>query len=297
MKWIILVLSMIVACAPIDHSKTQNPLSIKPAADGPAVAAQLTAAYFDTRENCGTLSTPAFLCSGVLFRGTNQSAGHHAWNPNPGDIAVSFSYVRKDANFDHIAVGTVNGFIFYPYFNAPAGKVHPQILCSFPIDGYTWLRTECGPSSTYPVVSDVCQKQNITTATQWRAHLNNGPSGAQLESVYAYTCGFDVRNSLNEQGGPAFYQSLQAMHQIPSALRHKYNELLLQTWAQDIPTSLPIQAFFYLEGGLGRAQYDQDDFYNSSGGTVIPIIKMTLPPVVTGDAKFEYFPADQRYGG
>jgi hypothetical protein len=95
MKWIIFVFSMIVACAPIDHSKTQNPFSIKPAADGPTVAAQLTAAYFDTRENCGTLSTPAFLCSGVLFRATNQSAGHHAWNPKPGDILSLFPMFGK----------------------------------------------------------------------------------------------------------------------------------------------------------------------------------------------------------
>lgn len=302
MKWIVLALSTMVVCAPVAHSKTQDAPSPRPAstnfytADGPTVVAQLTAAYFDTRENCGKLSTPAFLCTGVLLRGTGQSDSHHAWNPRPGSEGVSFSYIRKDANFDRLVWGIAHGFIFYPYLNAPAGKVHPEVLCSFPIEAYTWVRNGCGPTSYHPVDSDVCQKQGITTAAQWKVHIEKGPLGGG-DGIYTYVCGFDVRNALNEAGGPAFYQSLRAMHEIPKEVASRYNELLLQPWAQDIPTSLPIQAFFYLEGGLARAQHDQADFYTSTGGMVIPIIKITLPAVVTGDAKFEYFPADQKYGG
>ncbi|HEY0287804.1 MAG TPA: halovibrin HvnA [Pseudomonas sp.] len=295
MKWIILSLSLLSACVPVDHSITRAGSPVKPAADGATVAEQLTTAYLDTRENCDKPSTPAFLCSGVLFRGTKQSASHHAWNPKPGNTGVSFSYLRKDANFDHIAIGMVNGFIFYPYFNAPPGTLHPQILCAFPIDGYTWTRSGsgCGASSSYPDASDACQSQGINTAIQWSAHFAKGPAGVNLELIYAYVCGFNVQDSLNDSAGPAFYQSLRAMHDLPPALIHKYNELIIAAWPQDVPTSLPIQAFFYLPGGLSTAQLDQQDFYTSSGGIVIPIIKMTLPASVTGTAQFQYNEADQ----
>lgn len=291
MKWIILVLSLISACAPVNNTQTQRNSLLNKAVDGATVASQLTNAYLDTRENCGKLSIPAFLCSGVMLRGTSQSADHHAWNPKPGSKGVSFSYIRKDANFDRLVFGMVNGFIFYPYFNAPAGKVHPEVMCSFPIDGYTWVRNGCGPTNYYPVDSEICQKQGITTAAQWKAHIEKGPAS---NSIYTYVCGFDVRDALNEQAGPAFYQSLRAMHEIPMHVLNRYNELLLQPWAQDIPGSLPIQAFFYLEGGLGRAQHDQEDFHSFSGGIAVPIIRMSLPAVVTGDAKFEYLPEDQK---
>lgn len=293
MKWIILALSLIAPETYADQPSEQRVAPSNPAIEGATVAAELTSAYFDTREDCGKLSTPAFLCSGVLMRATDQSEDHHAWNPRPGSKGVSFSYIRKDANFDRLVFGATNGFIFYPYFSAPAGKVHPEILCSFPIEGYTWIRNGCGPTSYHPVDSDICQNQGITTAAQWKVHIDKAPLDGSQSSIHTYVCGFDVRNALNEKGGPAFYQSLLAMHEIPKQVISRYNELLLQPWPQDIPGSLPIQAFFYLEDGLEKAQHDQEDFYNATGGNIVPIIKLTLPAVVTGDAKFEYFPADQ----
>lgn len=264
--------------------------------DGSAVAASINAAYLDVRHDCGSASKPAFLCSGVLFRGTNESMEYHSWNPVPGRTGVSFSYLRKDANFDHLAVGTDNGFIFYPILSSPAGKDHMQVLCSFPIDGYTWIRTQpgCGESSSYPGVSQRCQSQGISTATQWKAHYDRGPSGADREKIYGYVCSFDVRDQMNNLGAESFYQSLQAMHLVPAELKHHYNELIVQAWAQNIPTRLPIQAFFYTATtGLKGARHDQWDFFRSTGGVFIPIIHMTLPSTVVGNATFTYSAADQ----
>jgi hypothetical protein len=290
----LLSIALVCGCAsqaiPPQKSQSVNAL------DGTAVAAAIQANYLDTRRNCGTESTPAFLCSGVLFRGTNESMDYHAWNPVPGRTGVSFSYLRKDAGFSHLAVGTDNGFILYPILAAPVGMEHLQVLCSFPIDGYTWIRAQpgCGESNQFPIVSERCQSQGISTAVAWKAHFDKGPSGAEQNNIYGYVCSFDVSDGMNELGAESFYQSLLAMQLVPADLQHHYNELMIQAWAQDIPTRLPIQAFFYEQaGGLKGARHDQWDFFRSTGGIFIPIVKMTLPTTAAGSASFTYDPADQ----
>ncbi|PHX45122.1 hypothetical protein AO263_25735 [Pseudomonas sp. NZIPFR-PS5] len=296
MKLSVLLLSIALVCGctsqtmPPQKSQSVNTL------DGPAVAAAIQANYQDTRRNCGSESMPAFLCSGVLLRATNESFDYHAWNPVPGKQGVSFSYLRKDANFDHLAGNIDNGFILYPTFAAPAGKDHLQVLCSFPLDGFTWIRAQpgCGESTQYPGVSKRCQSQGISTAEQWKAHFDKGPSGASQNNIYGYVCSFDVRDAMNELGAESFYQSLQAMHLVPASLPHRYNEIMVQAWAQNIPTRLPIQAFFYTaSSGLKGARHDQWDFFRSTGGAFMPIVHMALPAASTGSASFVYSPADQ----
>jgi hypothetical protein len=295
---LIFLMALVLGCSINNRqytvSQAQN--NTDASASGAAVAASIQAAYLDTRRDCGSASKPAFLCSGVLFRGTSESHAYHAWNPLPGKTGVSFSYLRKDANFNHIAVGTDNGFIFYPILSTPGGKDHMRVLCSFPIDGYSWIRAQpgCGESTSYPVVSMRCQSQGISTAAQWKAHYDKGPSGASGENIYGYVCSFDVRDDMNELGADSFYQSLQAMQLVPADLQHHYNELIVEAWAQNIPTRLPIQAFFFTAAsGLAGARHDQWDFFNNTGGVFIPIIHMSLPAVVTGNAAFTYNPADQ----
>lgn len=300
MKTFPLLLTILLCVAGCGHSTRGDPNGSDHSAyliDGPSEAAAIQAAYQDTRPDCGGPSKPAFLCSGVILRGTQESSDYHSWNPRPGNTGVSFSYLRKDANFSHLAVSTDNGFIFYPVLGAPSGKDHMSVLCSFPIDGYTSIRAQpgCGESTSYPVVSKRCQSQGITTAAQWKDHFDKGPSGANLALVYGYVCSFDVRDEMNEQGAQSFYQSLQAMHLVPTDLVHRYNELIIQAWAQNIPARLPIRAFFYVEdSGLKGARHDQWDFFRStSPGIFIPIIKVSLPASVTDSATFTYNPSDQ----
>lgn len=293
------VLMLLGGCAHEQHSASlRSADGSEHVMDGYAVAAALKTAYLDKRQDCGSPSAPAFLCSGVLFRGTNESFSFHSWNPVPGRIGVAFSYLRQDANFSHLAVGTDNGFIFFPIFNAPPEKLHIEVLCSFPIDGNTWTRSQpgCGATSHFPVESQRCQSQGITTATQWKTLFDSLPLEYDREKwVYSYICGFDVSDPMNQQGASSFYQSLRAMHLVPSTITHHYNELILRAWAQDIPTLLPIQAFFYtLSSGLAGARHDQWDFFNNADKAFIPIIRINLPSDVTGEATFTYNPNDQR---
>jgi len=58
---------------------------------------------------------------------------------------------------------------------------------------------------------------------------------------------------------------------------------------------LPIEAFFYVNEGLANARHDQRDFYNSTGGMVIPIIKIVLPSTASAEATFSFSQADQLY--
>jgi hypothetical protein len=65
---------------------------------GEDVVRHLTNRYADMRANCGTPSQPAFLCNGVMIRGTSSDPGaYHVWDNSPGSITrggVSASYLR-----------------------------------------------------------------------------------------------------------------------------------------------------------------------------------------------------------
>lgn len=272
------------------------PVAPRAASRSAAVAAELTAQYRDTRADCGNSSSPAFLCSGILFRGTQASTAYHSWNPSPGSQqrgGVSFSFLRADSKFSRLAYGYTNGLIFKPYRLAGAGKLQPKVLCAFPVDSWTDGRSNkgCGAHSQFPSVSRPCQAQGVTTAQQWATHFNQ-PSA----NKNTHACGFDLRPSVD--GLAAYFMVDIAARKLISADSFMQNdELVVATWAQmENPTPLPIQAFFYLPGGLAGAQHDQKDYY-AQAGTVIPIIAMTLPAAAAKDATFAYREKDQAVGG
>lgn len=260
--------------------------------EGINTAAALAARYTDIRIDCGNASKPAFLCSGILFRGTIHSPLYHAWNPSPIAVekgGVSFSFLRADSQFRQIDSTYDHGFIFYPILSMPAGKQHIEILCVFPIDGATFDRDKpgCGAHRDYPLQSKRCQSQGITTAEQWLAHTAR-PGVAQSY----FQCSFDVRDQMNEAAADSFYQAVRAMTLHSAVAFHSRNELMLATWAQDIPTALPIQAFYYVGNGLKSAQYDQQDFYEQTG-LMRPIIRISLPASPAHRAVFLFDPRDQ----
>lgn len=140
-------------------------------------------------------------------------------------------------------------------------------------------------------MSGPCQAQGITTAQQWAGHFNQ-PSA----NKNTHACGFDLSPTVN--GLAAYFMvNIAARALIPADSFGQNDELVVATWPQmENPTPLPIQAFFYLPGGLAGAQYDQKDYYTQAG-TVIPIIAMTLPATAANDATFVYREADQAVGG
>ncbi len=233
---------------------------------------------------------PAFLCRGIILRATTPSTNYKSWNPSPHSQSsggVSFSFLSQDSKFTTLVYRKTNGFIFYPIFNSPPDKRDIDILCSFPKDGATTLREKpgCGAHPYAPDRSRLCKVLGITTAEQWIANYNS----------YTWNqCAFDVSDSMNHLAADAFYQTIRA-HQLANFFAgvHDYIELILATWPQDIPKELPLQAFFYMEGGLAGAQFDQVDFFNSTGGLVLPIIKIILPTTPTANAQFIFNQADQ----
>jgi len=296
---LMLVLSL-AGCQSREQAQVKEPETEMAAANtisssaqtGAQVAADLTARYNDTRINCGSASKPAFLCAGIVLRSTVPSFTNQysTWNPSPHSQTsggVSFSYLRKDMKFKNLVFGQTSGFIFYPVLSRPAGSRQIEILCAFPLDGATQLRDKpgCGAHPYSPDRSRRCQTIGITTAEQWVANQNSGTWNR---------CSFDVRDAMNNLAADSFYQTIRA-HNLKNyfAGAYDYSELILATWPQNIPKELPIEAFYYLPGGLAGAQHDQKDFYNKTGGKVVPIIKLTLPATAAADAAFTYSAADQ----
>ncbi|MCW1243990.1 halovibrin HvnA [Pseudomonas sp. SAICEU22] len=266
---------------------------------GEQVAQDLTARYADTRSHCDDVEEVAHRCTGVIFRGTSFSPQYHSWNPNPASAepknGVSFSYLRADSNFRSLAYNYVNGFIFYPENNRPAGKDRMVVRCFFPVDAGSDVRKPdgCGPTThagSYD--SRPCQVLGITTGQQWLAHFLAIPVAAPRGF---FQCGFDVRAIRGKDAAKAFVQAIDAMRRAGEESFRIQNELIITPWPQNAGATLPIEAFFYtLEhaGGLTSAQADQRDLFNTDG-IVRPIILMTLPTAATGRATFQFRQADQ----
>jgi hypothetical protein len=267
---------------------------------GADTAAALTNDYANKATDCGGSSTPAFLCSGVLLRGTDVfSTSYHAWDPSPSSVTsggVSFSYLRGDSVFINLAYNYNNGFIFFPYFKAPEGtgiNTDIDIMCSFPIDAATANRSDkgCGASSSYPTQSGPCQDQGITTADQWYSHYLQGGRS------HTYQCGFTTSDTSSYDTADGFYQTLLSMAKISSESFNMQNELRLATWPQGMQNSLPIEAFFYFRGsstGLDSAKKNQQDFYNSTTNNIwVPVIEITLPSTPTAATTFFFNTEDQ----
>lgn len=264
---------------------------------GPELAAELTRRYRDTRVNCGKDSMPAFLCSGILLRGTARAEGFDVWDPSPTAIKVggtSFSYVRSDYKMKRLAFTYNKGLIFYPILSLPAGKEKIEVLCFFPIDGASDNRTSngCGEVAGYPSTY-ACASQGIRTGEQWAAHyLKHAPSGHTFHGV----CSFDVRDAANNLAGPNFYQGMIGGRAISPRAFEIPNDVKLKTWAPGLAKTLPIEAFFYYvrdgKSGLADVQIDQRRFKELTG-VAIPIIKTTFPQTLNESMTFVYEAADQ----
>lgn len=263
---------------------------------GIEVADQLRRNYNDLKIDCGAASRPSLLCTGVILRGTVYSDNYRAWDPSPQSIAqgaTSFSFLRKDAKFNSLASDHKNGYILYPEFLKPVSTMTKvSVLCAFPIDAgsHGRLSAGCGDHTTTPQVEDYCQNLGITTAEQWNTHYrSNGGS-------HYISCGFNVAANPQGRGAEAFMEVLRAMKYTEnenfSSGGLSNNEIRIAVWPSGLAEQLPIQAFFYLVGGVDSAKKDQRAFY-ADGGRFVPVIKLAFPTTPGQDAAFTYSSADQ----
>lgn len=295
-RWLVLATLLLSACT-TEQATTPIPAGAPPTPamtviDGPETAEALNKRYADTVPDCNGASKPAFLCSGVIIRTTTYSDQYDSWNPSPTAVrlgAVSFAYLRKDSKFSRMPWNGGNGMLLYPIFGAPKDKIDLDVLCSFPIDGWSDDRSgnRCGEYPGY-ATSVPCEQQGITTAEQWLDIYNQ--NSADNRAI----CAFNVRDERNQLAGPAFYQSLLAKSNgNPTDRRFtQHNELVHGVWEQDIGDVLPIQAFFYTtEAGLVDAWKDRLNF-RAKTNIDLPLIKITLPATQSQEARFDFIPAD-----
>lgn len=268
--------------------------------DGQAVASELTRRYNDVSQtNCDFRSTPAFVCTGVIIRGTGAfSTAFHSWNPSPNDQSrqsVSAAFLRKDMKFkDFGLLNYHHGIIFYPKAGKPASKFGIDVRCVYPLDGGTSHRTDHG-CGLYPGApgGQECVSQGVTDAAKWRDHYRQSVPNPQT-----HMCGFGVAKGVAES---AFYfRQLAPIMAMQLRGYGESNELVMEAWGQNLHRTIPIEAFFYLNGsaaGRNDSRSDQMDFYNTSAKDgapiVIPVIRVTLPASIAQDARFEYIQTDQ----
>lgn len=278
-------------------SATESVAPFSATMTGAQVAAELEKRYRDTRDNCGSASKAAFLCTGLILRGTEPSTQYDAWNPSPTSVAnggVSFTYLRSDYKVKRLAYTYDSGFVFYPILSTPPGKLNIEILCFFPVDGSSNARPNggCGAHPSYPTVSKSCEQQSpiIDTAGKWEAkYRKDASTGNKYESM----CSFNVRNAENNAAAPRFLEGMRAGRLISPDAFNTPNDTKLKTWAQNIPGQLPIEAFFYTKSkGLAGAQLYQRRFRALTGVT-IPIIYIPLPQTLEQSATFAFRAADQ----
>ena len=254
--------------------------------------------YSNTPPRCNENDNePGVLCSGVVFRGTDDDLNrdYYSWNPSPASVqsgGVSFSYLRKDSKFTKLAYLYQTGFIFHPVNFTPSDKDNTiNILCGFPLDAGTNSRSNKGCGAYGSVkISKPCNEQGIDNASEWY-DINYANAGGNRE----HTCGFTLYSpdhSINTS--KMFDAMIKSQILLKNASFIQQNELRLATWEQN-KSDIPLEAFFYLEGsspGLKSSQKDQREFYEQFG-TFIPIIEITFPSTINDDVVFGYKESDQ----
>ena len=253
---------------------------------GSDTAQLLNMMYADTRQDCGSATRPAFLCSGVIFRATTPSTAYQFYSISPNAQArqgVSAAYLRKDAKMNRLPWFLESGFIFDTVMDNPADHQDYKVLCAYPIDAASDNRGQngCGDSSLTSAVEKFCDQIGVQTSEQWVADYRKKNASHHAQ------CAFDVR-----QGQPdtakRFYESIKARNAIAAEAINVHNELILTPWGIDAPRSPSILASFYgAESGLAGARLSQIQWYQSSR-QFLPVVNMKLPKTMKEDASFSY---------
>lgn len=256
-----------------------------PEEKGDDVARHLQDRYNETRQDCGSKTSPAFVCSGILLRSTTFGAGYHSWIPNPSTASsgVTFSWLRQDANFDDSGA-TANGFIVYPRSSGdPKGFEKLYVRCGYPQDAKTSGSDRCHVN--YAICQDLFTP--ITTSIDWMKHFTKDQD----------QCAFGVDAGRNDTAF-AWMQVVGVRHGRQVTKR---DDVVVDSWLGIKDEKwMPLEAFFYrtnpdpgMPNALQAAQKDQEEFKKVAGRWV-PIIRWTPSNAVIGGAKFDYRSADQK---
>lgn len=160
------------------------------------------------------------------------------------------------------------------------------------------VRGGCGAySGLNDMRSRPCQFQGIFSAEAWYKHLFE-PYIGEIN-----LCGFTFTQGTFKEGDAksAFSQGLRATGLIwenikvleANKINVLNNELVIKTWATNIPGKLPIQAFFYItDVGKKYAKADQANFYHKTQ-QFVPVIRVDALDPSPGKLTFSYQHDDQ----
>lgn len=232
---------------------------------GYQVADRINQRYADTQVSC-LEGRSALHCNGVFIRGTGFGPTFHSWNPSPNSVGrdgVSFAWVRADNGVQSVASP---GLIFSELSKPLAQSV--RFRCAYPANaGTSGISNSCRA---------LCTAQNVTTVAAWRARYGTSPGSS---------CTFGDT--------PAEIQ-LNTDVRMGQAWAPGHTELIIGAWPQNIPTQLPIEAFFYVPSAnsLPGARYIQDDYFKVTG-QFMPILRVDL--TAAAGSRFMFLPEDQSF--
>lgn len=231
------------------------------------IITDLNARFTNTAVECDN-NRPAFYCSGVLIRGTAGTASEYykPWGPSEHAInlgSTSFSYLRKDIKIDKLY--RTHGYLLTSQNEAVATGLAIDYRCSYPYEADTLARGESGCTPS-------CESLGVTSINQWLDYMPTINSNIEL------MCSFDANDPYS------YFTSIIAHNLGETYLEPElnlpeggdYNEVLLKTW--DMDQSLPIEAFWFLEGDVvaeSKALNDREVYFFDRGIN-LPVVKIDL---------------------
>ncbi|UVM56700.1 hypothetical protein LOY37_03715 [Pseudomonas sp. B21-012] len=249
------------------------------------VADRLNERYLNRASECaGGLA--AYHCSGVMIRGFESL--DLLWNPSESELSrdtVPFSYVRADLGITRL-YPSIAGFIVNEFSlvnESTKGSGQPSegyqltVRCSFPYDGGTVSRADgCGISTQEegipPGSSRPCGLQGINNAYDWLLHFKLLAANHQPNS----NCTFKATVG-------DFLSSLQAhvlLGSLPDGQLGPYietwNEVVLSAWPREVTRDLPIEAFYYSQGGSPIFARKAQQRFFAETGRLVPIVVVDL---------------------
>lgn len=271
------------------------PLATAPATIGLTVADRLNARYSRSDAVCDG-NTPAYECSGVLFRRATYNPAYDFWGHSADAVrlgSVTFSYIRAGVSSNSADV--TSGYILMdPESARLAGKMELNLRCIFPFMADTQLNDRAshgcgfaGQASPVPLPDDLSNCATLAvpavTPEAWNRNFTDHGSDRLRQ------CSLSTR--MPEQ----FFTSLAVRASFPNLTRTYGNEVLIEPWATDTPERLPIEAIFYnaaKEGSLVNAQALKHA-YQVKTRITLPIVKLDF---ATGAQRFTLKAVDQEDG-
>lgn len=285
--YLALMLGCALGACPSPQSPGPSAQAVLDGPDGPATVINLRKRYADLSIDCH--EEPAVRCTGILLEATRL---REPWQPYKTD-GIPTSWFRADAPVT-TTYSPGAGMFYYPASEAPRyGKLAQHVLCAYVLNAFTNFReTRCGGfNASNTPESGPCQPQGITTAAKWHAHMRRNPDPGQDGG---WQCGFDL-TSADATEVFSHFPTLMREYRKTETKGAGYNELIVDSWPRDLPTRVPIEAFFHdtsQPDALSVAQGLQA-IMNDQGGIWRPVIAVHFPTDVFAEATFDYREADQ----